>query len=125
VACPGDDISGFGKGIHHDRHCQLYVALTILERIDDTDFSPTTDKEQFVHQMFGPSFDAVILGACVAPGLVQETFAAITPAAALPACQDLYPELQPHISYSVASVALPQAAGPVSVGITVYGGVLP
>jgi hypothetical protein len=81
-----------------------YIALTILERIDDADFPASTDKEQFVNQLFGPSFDAAIRGESVEPGRVQDAFTAIAPAAALPACQALCAELQ-----YAAAFALPFA----------------
>ncbi len=81
-----------------------YVALAILETIDDADFSTLTDKEQFIDQLFGPSFDAAIAGAAVPSELVQKAIVAIAPPQALLTCQTLYNELQ-----NAASRALPFA----------------
>ena len=71
-----------------------YVALAVLETIDDADFPTPTDKEQFIDQLFGPSFDAAIRGAAVRPEFVQDAIIAIAPPQALLTCQTLYNELQ-------------------------------
>jgi hypothetical protein len=81
-----------------------YVALVILERIEDSDFASPTEKEQFVDRLFSPSFDAAIVGAAVRPELVEKALAVIVPNPGLPACQALYYELQ-----RVDSLALPFA----------------
>ncbi len=85
-----------------------YVALTILERIDDADFPTTSEKEQFVDQLFGRSFDAAIMGGAVRPSLVQDALAAIATPKTLPACQALYCELQKaaslDLSFAMASL---------------------
>jgi hypothetical protein len=81
-----------------------YAALTIFERIQDADFPTIADKEQFVSQLFGPSFDAAIAGMVVQPGLVQGALTAVVPPTALPMCQARYEELQ-----AAASLALPFA----------------
>jgi hypothetical protein len=64
-----------------------YVAPTIFERIQDDDFPTTADKEQFVSQLFGPSFNAAIAGMVVQPELVQGALRAIAPPTALSMCK--------------------------------------
>jgi hypothetical protein len=81
-----------------------YVALTIFERIQDTDSLTTADQEPFISQLFGPSFDAAILGRTVPPELVQDALTAIAPPTALSMCQARYEELR-----AAASLALPFA----------------
>ena len=81
-----------------------YVALAILERIEDSDFAGLAEKKHFVDQLFGPSFDAAIMGEAVRPELIQEALAAIAPAQALAVCSALYIELQ-----KASSLAMPVA----------------
>lgn len=81
-----------------------YVALTIFERIQDADFPTTADQEQFISQLFGPSFDAAIAGMVVQPELMRSALTAIAPPTALPMCEARYKELQ-----AAASLALPFA----------------
>jgi hypothetical protein len=81
-----------------------YVALTIFERSQDADFPTTADQELFISQLFGPSFDAAIMGVTVQPQLVQHALTTVAPPTALPMCQARYEELQ-----AAASLALPFA----------------
>lgn len=75
------------------RNYSAYVALAVVERIDDAEFPSTTEREQFVSQLF-VSFDAVIRGAVVPEDFVHEALAAVAPAVAVPSCKALYSELQ-------------------------------
>lgn len=77
-----------------------YVALTIFERIQDADFPTTADQEQFISQLFGPSFDAAIMGVTVQPELVQGALTAIVPPTELPMCEARYEELQAAASHA-------------------------
>lgn len=80
-----------------------YVALAIVERIEDSQFPSAADKERFVRQFF-VSFDAAIRGASVKEVLVHQALGAIAPAVALPSCKALYTEL-----HSAAGGGLPFA----------------
>lgn len=85
-----------------------YVALTILERIDDADFDSTSDKRLFVDGLFGPSFDAAIRGETVRPQLVRDALSAIAPAQAHATCHALYGELSDaasrHLPFATVSL---------------------
>jgi hypothetical protein len=81
-----------------------YVALVILERIDDSDFVDPKEKEEFLNQVFGPSFDAAIINQIENPEAVDKALTALLPNAGLVACRTLYNELQ-----RVNALALPFA----------------
>lgn len=76
-----------------------YVALAILERIKDSDLVAPTDKQHFLDQLLGPSFDAAIAGVAVRPDLVLGAFASIVPPQASPICQKYYEELNKASSF--------------------------
>jgi hypothetical protein len=71
-----------------------YVALVILERIDDVDFASGKEKEQFLDRLFGPSFDAAIRNQIENPESINKAITAIVPSECQPPCQALYDELQ-------------------------------
>ena len=81
-----------------------YVALAILERIKDSDLVSPTDKQHFLDQLLGPSFDAAIAGGAVRPDLVRSAFALIVPSQATLICQKYYEEL-----YKTSTFPLPFA----------------
>lgn len=82
-----------------------YVALAILERIEDAEFANQADKESFVVQL-SLSFDAAIMGRTVEPQAMHQTLSAIASAGGLEACQDLYAELDTVAGHPVATVSL-------------------
>ena len=81
-----------------------YVALVILERIDDADFVDVKEKEQFLDRLFGPSFDAAIRNQIENPESINKALTAIVPSDGQATCRALYVELQ-----QVNALALPFA----------------
>lgn len=79
-----------------------YVALCILERIDDSDFDTAADRHTFVDSLFGPSFDAAILEAQVDASAVQSALTVIVPAKGLRMVEERFDELR-----GAASLNLP------------------
>ncbi len=71
-----------------------YVALVILERIEDSDFADPKEKEEFLNQLFEPSFDAAIINQMENPELVEKAVVALVPNVGLAACRSFYNELQ-------------------------------
>ncbi len=70
-----------------------YVALALLERIDDEDFSSAHERSQFMDNLFGTSFDAAISGGIVNPQLVNTALKKLLPASAYEPTVTLHDEL--------------------------------
>jgi hypothetical protein len=85
-----------------------HVALALIERIEDTDFSSPEEKEQFSDNLFGPSFDAAIQGKIVRPDLVEASINRIVPDEMKPITFSLYRELsmatEKELQFTTASL---------------------
>ena len=75
------------------RTYSAYVALVLLERINDSDLSPT-DRGTLVRDLFGLSFDTAIRDEVVLPQLIDAALRAIVPADAIAPCQAICEELR-------------------------------
>lgn len=71
-----------------------YVALALLERIEDSDFTTPQEKSQFMDNLFGVSFDAAIRGKLIKTDLVESALATIVPSTCLRGCISLHNELE-------------------------------
>lgn len=84
-----------------------YAALTILERIDDSEFANQADKQRFTDQLFH-SFNAAIFGIAVQSDKVQTAIKKISPADGLMTCLAAYGELREarkqQISFATVSL---------------------
>jgi len=81
-----------GKGIPKAQSQSAYIALAILERIDDSQFANQDDKEKFFLQLF-QSFDVASVGASIKSRLVEAAFKVILPPEELSRCRAYYLEL--------------------------------
>jgi len=70
-----------------------YVVLTILERIDDSEFANQADKQRFTDQLFH-SFNAAIFGIAVQTDKVEMAIKRISPPDGLMSCLAAYGELR-------------------------------
>lgn len=84
-----------------------YVALTILERIDDSEFANQADKQRFIDQLFH-SFNAAIFGIAVQTDKVESAIKKISPPDGLISCLAAYGELREarkqQISFATVSL---------------------
>jgi len=80
------------EGMPEAQSQSAYIALAILERIDDSEFANQDDKEKFFLQLF-QSFNAAIVGASIKSRLVEAAFQAILPPEELSRCRAYYREL--------------------------------
>ncbi|MDI3462139.1 MAG: hypothetical protein OJF50_000960 [Nitrospira sp.] len=74
-----------------------YVALAILDRIDEADFVDDPDKTRFLKQLF-TSLNAVLDEAHLEPRQITDALKAIAPHEALPSCLSIYEELRNTIN---------------------------
>lgn len=74
------------------RQYSAYVALAILERIEEEEFPNQSDKERFIKR-FLQSFDIALAGAILKPARIRQALKAIAPDQALASCESLYREL--------------------------------
>jgi hypothetical protein len=70
-----------------------YVALAIIEQINDAQFSSDAEKENFIRGLFS-AFDAAIYGVTVPPERVATALATIVPPPGRSACEALNRELR-------------------------------
>ncbi len=74
-----------------------YVALAILDRLDESDFDDYQDKGRFLKQLF-TSFNAVLDEAHLEPKQIIDALRAIAPQEALSSCLSIHEELQSTIN---------------------------
>ena len=70
-----------------------YIVLAILERIEDSEFANSEDKQTFINRLF-KAFDTALAGAAVKPQLIEDALAIIAPPEGLSMCRSIYAELQ-------------------------------
>ena len=70
-----------------------YVALALLERIEDSELSSPDEKDQFIENLFSKSFDAAIQGQIVIPHLVTAALETLIPPESLSPTVALQQEL--------------------------------
>ena len=75
------------------RTYSAYVALVLLEQVNDSDLSPD-DQGTLVRDLFGLSFDTAIRDEVVLPQQVDLALRAIVPSQAIPQCQAICEELR-------------------------------
>ncbi len=84
-----------------------YVALTILERIDDSEIVNQVDKQRFIDRFF-QSFDAAIFGVAVLSDKVEIALKRISPPDGLMSCLAAYRELREvrkkRLSFAIVSL---------------------
>ncbi|HYM16431.1 MAG TPA: hypothetical protein VEZ14_12820 [Dehalococcoidia bacterium] len=86
-----------------------YVALVLFDRIDEGSIG-VMERREFVSLLFGPSFDAAILGQTVAPDEIQRAFGRVVRPDLMSVCESTYAELH-AAALSGMSVAVTSLAG--------------